>query len=198
MHASLVPTASDLAGLITYVLGNPFLFISSSTVMTTGLLLGAVAFSMVPRSAPVMRAVAPPLTLMLVYFGAGSMVLATEILVRFHGTIPEATETQFASGIGHLLEAAAGIAVLSPHLRARSRRTWIVANALAVAYWAAQVIVLTPPWFAFQGQLEVIRAAALGALAAGALVSALLWRTGRPSSESRRRSAPLRTESDQA
>jgi hypothetical protein len=54
---------------------------------------------------------------------------------------------------------------------------WIVANIVAVGYWAAHVLVLTPPWFAFQGQLEVIRAAALGALAAGALVSALLWRT---------------------
>ena len=177
MHASLVPTANDLAGLLAYVLGNPYLFISSSTVMTTGLVLGAVAVSMVPRSAPVMRVVGPPLAMLLVYFGIGSIVLATEILVRFHASIPDATETQFASGLGHLLEAAAGIAVLSPHLRARSRLTWVVANALAVAYWAAHVIVLTPPWFAFQGQLEVIRAAALGALAAGLLVSAFLWRT---------------------
>src|SRR5205814_1772321 len=177
MHASLVPTASDLAGLVSYVLGNPFLFISSSTVMTTGLVIGAVAVSLVPRSAPAIRIVAPPLAVILVYFGIGSMILATEILVRFHDSIPDATETQFASGIGHLLEAAAAIAVLSPHLRARSRAAWIVANIVAVGYWAAQVIVLTPPWFAFQGQLEVIRAAALGALAAGALVSAFLWRT---------------------
>jgi len=176
MHASLVPTASDLAGLVAYVLGNPFLFISSSTVMTSGLVLGAVAVSLVPRSAPTMRIVAPPLAVVLVYFGLGSMLLATEILVRFHDAIPDATETQFVSGIGHLLEAAAGIAILSPHLRRRSRRTWIVANALAVAYWAAQVIAITPPWFAFQGQLEGVRAAALGALAAGALVSAFLWR----------------------
>jgi hypothetical protein len=176
MHASLVPTANDLAGLVAYVLGNPFLFISSSTVMTTGLVIGAVAVSMVPRSAPAMRIVAPPLAMLLVYFGAGSIVLATEILVRFHDSIPDATETQFASGIGHLLEAAAGIAILTPHLRRRSRRAWIVANAVAVAYWAAHVIVVTPPWFAFQGQLEVIRAAALGALATGALVSVFLWR----------------------
>jgi hypothetical protein len=176
MHASLVPTANDLAGLVAYVLGNPFLFISSSTVMTTGLVLGAVAVSMVPRSAPAMRIVAPPLAMLLVYFGAGSMVLATEILVRFHDSIPDATETQFASGVGHLLEGAAGIAVLTPHLRHRSRRTWIVANAVAVAYWVAEIIVVTPPWFAFQGQLEVIRAAALGALATGALVSVFLWR----------------------
>lgn len=176
MHASLVPTASDLAALVTYVLGNPFLFISSSTVMTTGLLVGTVAVSMVPRSAPVMRVVAPPLAMLLAYFGVGSFVLATEILVRFHDSIPEATETQFVSGIGHFLEAAAGIAILTPHLRRRARRTWIVANAVAVAYWAAHVAVLTPPWFAFQGQLEVVRAAALGALAAGAVVSAVLWR----------------------
>lgn len=176
MHASIVPTASDLAALVTYVLSNPFLFISSSTVMTTGLLVGAVAVSMVPRSAPVMRVVAPPLAMLLVYFGVGSFVLATEILVRFHDSIPEATETQFASGVGHFLEAAAGVAILTPHLRRRAQRTWIVANAVAVAYWAAHVAVLTPPWFAFQGQLEVVRVAALGALAAGALVSAVLWR----------------------
>jgi hypothetical protein len=156
MHASLVPTASDLAGLLGYVLGNPYLFVSSSTVMTTGLVLGAVAVSMVPRTAPVMRVVGPPLAMLLMYFGVGSMVLATEIFVRFHYAIPDATETQFASGLGHLLEAAAGIAVLTPHLR---------------------VVVLTPPWFAFQGQLEVIRTAALGALAAGALISVFLWRT---------------------
>jgi hypothetical protein len=177
MHASVVPTANDLAGLLGYVLGNPYLFISSSTVMTTGLLIGAVAVSMVPRSAPVMRVVAPSLAMLLVYFGAGSLVLATEIFVRFHDSIPEATETQLASGVGHFLEAAAGVAVLTSHLRARSRLTWIVANAVAVCYWTAHVIVLTPPWFAFQGQLEVIRAAALGALAAGALISAFLWRT---------------------
>jgi hypothetical protein len=176
MHTSLLPSPNDLASLLAYILGHPYLFISSSTVMTTGLVLGAVAVSMVPRSAPVMRVVAPPLAMLLVYFGVGSIVLASEILVRFHDSIPDATETQFASGIGHLLEAAAGVAVLIPHLRSRSRRTWIVANALAVAYWAAHVIVLTPPWFAFQGQLEVVRAAALGALAAGALVSAYLWR----------------------
>src|SRR2546427_13240200 len=176
MHSSLVPTANDLASLVAYVLGNPFLFISSSTVMTTGLVLGAVAVSMVPRTGPVMRTVAPPLAMLLLYFGVGSLVLATEILVRFHDTIPDATETQFASGIGHFLEAAAGVAVLIPHLRLRSRRTWIVANAVAVVYWAAHVVVLTPPWFAFQGQLEVVRAAALGTLAAGAMISAFLWR----------------------
>ena len=176
MHASLVPTPNDLAGLLGYVLGNPYLFISSSTVMTTGLVLGAVAVSMIPRSTPVMRLVAPPLAMLLVYFGVGSIVLATEILIRFHDAIPDATETQFASGLGHFLEAAAGIAVLSPHLRARSRVTWIVANAVAVGYWAVHVVVLTPPWFAFQGQMEVIRAAALAALSAGALLSAFLWR----------------------
>src|SRR5438034_11234088 len=100
MHASLVPTANDLASLVAYVLGNPYLFISSSTVMTTGLVLGAVAVSMVPRTGPVMRTVAPPLAMLLLYFGVGSLVLATEILVRFNATIPDATEPQFPSGVG--------------------------------------------------------------------------------------------------
>jgi hypothetical protein len=177
LHASLVPTANDLAGLIAYVLGNPYLFISSSTVMTTGLVIGAVAVSAVPRSAPVVRVVAPPLAMVLVYFGLGSMALATEILIRFHTPIPDATETQFASGIGHFLAAAAGIAILLPYLRRRSRRTWIVANALAVIYWIAQVVILTPPWFAFGGQLELMRALAFGSLATGALASIFFWRT---------------------
>src|SRR5439155_3389781 len=103
MHASLVPTASDLAGLLAYVLGNPYLFISSSTVMTTGLVAGALALTMVPRSAPALRIAAPPLALVLVYFGIGSMTLASEILFRFHDVLPDATETQFASGVGHLV-----------------------------------------------------------------------------------------------
>lgn len=180
IYASLVPTASDLAGLLAYVLGNPYLFISSSTVMTTGLVVGAVAISIVPRTAPVLRFIAPPLSLVLVYFGIGSMALATEILVRFHDVLPDATETQFASGIGHLIEAAAGIAILFPHLRHRSRRVWIAANATAVAYWIVQVFVLTPPWFAFAGQLELVRSLAYGALATGLLVSALLWRAAPP------------------
>ena len=180
MYASLVPTATDLAALLGYVLGNPFLFISSSTVMTTGLVLGAVAMSLVPRGAPALRIAAPPLAMVLAYFGLGSMVLATEILVRFHGEIPDATETQFASGVGHLLGAAAGVAFLYPHLRRRSRRAWLVANAGASAYWTAQVLVLTPPWFAFAGQLDAVRAVALAALATGALVSAALWRRSPP------------------
>src|SRR2546422_10337688 len=159
MYASLVPTATDLAALLGYVLGNPFLFVSSSTVMTTGLILGAVAMSLVPRGGPALRIAAPTLAMVLAYFGLGSMVLATEILVRFHAAIPDATETQFASGIGHLLGAAAGVAFLYPHLRQRSRRAWVAANAGASAYWTAQVLVLTPPRFAFAGQLEAVRAA---------------------------------------
>jgi hypothetical protein len=177
LHASLVPTANDLAGLLAYLLGNPYLFISSSTVMTTSLVIGAVAFSVVPRTAPLLRVAAPALAMILVYFGLGSLALATEILIRFHAAIPDATETQFASGIGHLVAAVVGIAILLPHLRRRSRQTWIVANALAVTYWTAQVVVLTPPWFAFGGQLDLMRALAFGSLGTGALLSLALWRT---------------------
>src|SRR2546427_1058834 len=154
MYASLVPTATDLAALLGYVLGNPFLFISSSTVMTTGLILGAVAMSLVPRGGPALRIAAPTLAMVLAYFGLGSMVLATEILVRFHAAIPDATETQFASGIGHLVEAAAGIVILFPHLRRRSRRIWVVANVVAVAYLGAQNPVPPPPRVAVPGQLQ--------------------------------------------
>src|SRR5437870_13022741 len=108
MHASLVPTANDLASLVAYVLGNPYLFISSSTVMTTGLVLRAVAVSMVPRTASVMRTVAPPLALLLLYIGVGRLVLATELLVRLHDTIPDAPAAQFVSVVGHRPQAASG------------------------------------------------------------------------------------------
>src|SRR5438477_12852317 len=101
MHASLVPTANDLASLVGYVHANPYLFISSSTVMTTGLVLRAVAVSMVPRTGPVMRTVAPPLAMPLLHYDVGTLVLATELLVRFHDTNPDAPDTQFASGGGH-------------------------------------------------------------------------------------------------
>jgi hypothetical protein len=186
MHASLVPSAYDLAGLLAYVLGNPSLFISSSTWMTTGILVGAVALSKVQRSSPVLRIVAPPLAMVLLYFGAGSMALATQILVRFHGVSPDAAETQFASGVGHLVAAAAGIALLFPYLRGRSRRAWILSNAAAVAYWTAHIVVLTPPWLAFGDQLELTRPVALGALASGALISAVLWRFASPRAEGSR------------
>src|SRR2546427_13278188 len=180
MQASLVPSAIDLAALIAYVLGNPYLFISSSTVMTTGLVIGAVALVTVPRGARVLRFVAPPLAMLLAYFGIGSIVLATEILVRFHGEIPDATETQFASGVGHLLGAAAGVAFLYPHLRQRSRRGWVAAKAGASAYWTAQVLVLTPPGFALARQLDAVRPVALAALSAGAPLRAALWRRSPP------------------
>ena len=184
MHAfsaSLVPSAYDLAGLLAYVVGNPFLFISSSTWMTTGLVVGAVAVSRVPRANRVLRLVAPSLAMVLVYFGLGSMTLATEILIRFHAQSPDATETQFASGIAHLLEAGLGIVLLMPQLRGHSRNVWIVANAIAVAYWTAQVVLLTPPWFAFAGQLDLIRSLAFGVLAASGLLSVAFWRTSAPS-----------------
>lgn len=175
MQPALLPTPYDIAGLFTYVLGNPYLFLSSSTVMTTGLVIGAMAMTFVARRSPLLRLAAPPLAMLLAYFGIGSIVLATQILVRFHYIIPGPTQIQFVSGLGHLLEAAIGIAILFPFLRRRSLRTWIVANAVAVAYWIAHVLLLTPPWFAFQGQLELIRAIALGTLVAGALASAVLW-----------------------
>ena len=175
MHASLVPTASDLAGLVAYVLGNPYLFISSSTVMTTGLVVGAVAMSMVPRTAPTLRLAAPPLAVVLVYFGVGSMALATEILLRFHYTIPMETETQFVSGIGHLAVGAAG-ALMAWRLASRGRPRWLLANAIALLYWALQLVILDPPWFSFQGQGELMRTAAFATIAALTLATTLTAR----------------------
>jgi hypothetical protein len=180
VHASAIPTLWDIGGLFGYVFGNPWLFISSTTVMTSGLILGAVVVNVLPQRATILRRVAPTLALILAYFGVGSFLLSLQILARFHDSIPNETEIQFVSGLGHLLEALAGLAILSAHLRRHTARDWLWAHTAALAYWTFQIAVLTPPWFSFQGQRELIMTAALVALVIGALMNALLWsRSGR-------------------
>ncbi len=176
MHPSAVPSIDDLGGLFWYLLNNPYLFISSSTVMTTGLLIGAAAVSVLPRRVPLVRPLAPALAVILAYFGVGSFALSLEILLRFHDSIPYETEVQFVSGVGHLAEALIGLAILSPHLRRHTRAAWLWAHTAALSYWTAQIAVLTPPWFGFQGQKEVVTMAALALLAAAATVNLVLWR----------------------
>ncbi|HEY6201579.1 MAG TPA: hypothetical protein VI056_00920 [Candidatus Limnocylindria bacterium] len=145
--------------------------------MTSGLLLGAALVSVLPRRAYTLRRVAPTLAVILAYFGLGSIVLSTEILLRFHDTIPNETEVQFVSGLGHLVEAALGIALLGSYLRGRTRVEWLWAHTLALGYWTFQVAVLTPPWFAFQGQREVVLQVVLLMLIIAAALNVLLWRT---------------------
>ncbi|HET7701729.1 MAG TPA: hypothetical protein VFM06_12790 [Candidatus Limnocylindria bacterium] len=175
MHPSAIPSFNDIGGLLAYLLNNPYLFISSSTVMTTGLLVGVGAASMVPRRVPLLHHVVPTLAVILAYFGVGSFALSLEILLRFHDTIPYETEVQFVSGIGHLLEAAIGLAILAPHLRRHPRREWLWAHTAALSYWTFQVAVLTPPWFAFQGQREIVTTAALLLLMVAAALNTAFW-----------------------
>ena len=180
MHASALPTIGDIGGLIAYVFGNPYLFISSTTVMTSGLLLGAVLVSVLPSRKHVLRRAAPIVAVVLTYFGLGSLVLSSEILLRFHDTIPAETEIQFVSGLGHLIEAVFGIAVLSPFLRGHTRADWLWAHTVALFYWTFQVAVLTPPWFAFQGQREAVLQVVLAVLVLAATLDVVLWRSATP------------------
>lgn len=195
------PTLHDLVGLITYVLGHPYLFISSTTVMTTGLVLGTAVLGAVRLGARqwgpaidraagmLLHRLGPKLAVILAYFGIGSMILATEILFRFHQYIPAETEMQFRSGVGHLVVAALGIAVLWPSLRGHSAREWVVAHFWALVYWTIQVVVLTPPWFAFQGQGELVSQAARTALAIALGANLYAWRTVSASGTPQLRSA---------
>ena len=176
MHPSAVPSIDDIGGLLTYLFGNPYLFISSTTVMTSGLIVGAIAVAMLPARSVVLRRVAPTLAVILGYFGIGSLLLSTEILLRWHHMIPYETEVQFVSGIGHLAEALVGIAVLRPYLRGRTRAEWLWAHNVALGYWTFQITVLTPPWFSFADQRALVTVAALGALAVAAWVNVRLWR----------------------
>src|SRR3979411_3301360 len=177
VQASALPTLGDIGALLAYVFGNPYLFISSTTVMTSGLLVGAVLVSVLPNRSHLLRRAAPTLAVILTYFGLGSIVLSTEILVRFHDTIPGETEVQFVSGLGHLVEASFGLGLLAPFLRDRTRAHWLWAHTLALAYWTFQVAVLTPPWFAFQVQREAVLTTVLMMLTLAAALNVLLWIT---------------------
>jgi hypothetical protein len=189
MNYSLLPSVTDLQGLLIYVMSDPYLFVSSSTVMTTALVAMAMTLGIVMTTSRVipwvdpfgvtgraLRWAAPKLALVLAYFGFGSMLLSTEILIRFHDSIPYETETQFRSGLGHLAVAALGILVLTPLLRGVTRREWISSNFYALAYWALQIALLTPPWFAFQGQLELVLGVAKGLIGVALAVTLYLER----------------------
>jgi hypothetical protein len=175
VHPSAIPSITDLGGLFWYLANNPYLFISSSTVMTTGLLIGAVAMTVLPRRTPILHAIAPTLAVILAYFGLGSFALSLEILLRFHSSIPYETEVQFVSGIGHLAEAGIGLLLLASSLRRHTRRDWLWAHTIALAYWTFHIAVLTPPWFSFQGQREIVTAGALVFVATCAAVNVALW-----------------------
>lgn len=188
VHSVLAPPGfGDVISMVTYVLGDPYLFIGSTTVMTTALVIGTVMLAataavpfarptLVSRAADALLAwLAPKLALALVYFGIGSMALATEILLRFHAGNPIGTEIQFRSGLGHLGVAAIGIALLSSRLRGRDRRTWIEAHFWALAYLTVQVLVFTPPWFDFQFQRDLVLGVARGVLVAALAVNLSLW-----------------------
>jgi len=181
LHSSAIPTIQDLGGLIAFILGNPYLFLSSTTWMTSALIIGAAVVSVLPRQTALIHRVAPTLAIILAYFGVGSFVLSLEILLRFHHSMPYQTEVQFVSGIAHLVEAFIGLVVLYPHLRHHTRIDWLWAHNVALGYWTFQITVLTPPWFDFQLQRELVLTVALLMLLAAASINVLLWsRTARP------------------
>ncbi|MGH2379244.1 MAG: hypothetical protein ACRDGT_12310 [Candidatus Limnocylindria bacterium] len=189
MQAVLSPPGfGDVLSLLGYILTHPHLFIGSTTVMTTGLVVGVgltAAFAAVgaPATPGVARGadrlldwLAPKLTLVLAWFGIGSMLLATEILIRFHDVFPDGTEMQFRSGLGHLIVAVAGIGLLRSRLAGRTRRQWVEAHFWALTYLSLHVVLLTPPWFDFMFQGELIRLVANVLLATALAFNVYLWR----------------------
>jgi hypothetical protein len=150
MHASVVPGFGDLAGLVTFVFRDPHLFVSSSTVMTTGIIAVLALLSLPPlRVAPVHRLLvrsAAPLALVFAYFGLGSLALSLDprSIPRRH---PE-----------------------------RDRDSVLLADAIALLYWALQIVILDPPWFSFQGQAQLMRTAAFAAIVGVAFATAVAGR----------------------
>ena len=188
MHESVVPGFGDLAALVGFLVRDPYLFISSSTVMTSTLAGGLAVLALASRRVPALRRAlgrcGPALVLVFAYFGLGSFLLSTEILIRFHNTIPFETETQFVSGLGHLVVGATGAAI-AWRLGARPRSRWPLANAISLLYWSLQLVILDPPWFSFQGQGPLVRTAAF------ALIAALAFGTTAVAWLGRRRREPL-------
>jgi len=181
VRESVVPGFGDLAGLLVFLVHDPYLFISSSTVMTTALVAGLALLTLVSWRVPALRHAlsrsGASLALVFAYFGLGSLALSTEILIRFHDAIPFETETQFVSGLGHLAIGATG-AFIAGRLAAGRRPRWLLANAIALLYWALQLVILDPPWFAFQGQEQLVRTAAFALIATLAFgTAAVAWLT---------------------
>ncbi|HET8568905.1 MAG TPA: hypothetical protein VFM93_07965 [Candidatus Limnocylindria bacterium] len=178
MRTSVIPGFADVADALAYIVANPYLFVSSSTVMTSGLialtLLLRVAALRSARAARLQAVIATPMVLVLAYFGIGSMALASFLYVRLHSSIPLETEIQMVSGIGHFAVAVAGVALLAgPALRARG---WLVANLVAAAYWILQIAVVRPPWLEFQAHGPITRTIAFAALGASALLTCVALR----------------------
>jgi hypothetical protein len=181
VHGSVLPGFGDLAGLLLFLVHDPYLFISSSTVMTATLVGGLAVLTLVSWRVPALRRAlsrsGASLALVFAYFGLGSLALSTEILIRFHDAIPLETETQFISGLGHLAVGATG-AFIAWRLAAGRQARWLLANAVALLYWALQLVILDPPWFAFQGQEGLVRTAAFALIATLAFgTAALAWLT---------------------
>lgn len=178
MSASVIPGFGDIAGLLAYVVSDPRLFISSSTVMTTGFLCAAVALSLAAyrwsAAARVRAAIAPALALVLAYFALGSLTLSVVLFVRLHDALPLETEIQLVSGVAHLALGLIGIGLLAHALGRRRVPTWLRANLAAVAYWTLQLGLVRPPWFEFQEQGALTRGAAFAVLAASVLITAVL------------------------
>lgn len=91
----------------------------------------------------------------------------------------------FRSGLGHLALAALGLVALSPFLCAHRREDWLAANLWALGYWTFHVAFLTPPWFSFGGEGDLVLGVVKLALGVGFAVTLLL--------RERKREAKLRT-----
>lgn len=80
----------------------------------------------------------------------------------------------FRSGLGHLALAALGLVALSPFLCAHRREDWLAANLWALGYWTFHVAFLTPPWFSFGGEGDLVLGVVKLALGVGFAVTLLL------------------------
>lgn len=186
-----VSPIGDFFTLLADLAGNPYLFIGSTTGVTSALVMltllavvtERVAFRIWPQYLEhprvvlkVLRWIAPKLALVMIYFGVGSIALAGWIFLRFRLELPYEAGTQFWSGVGHLVVAAAGIAITAPFWRGLTEREWCLALPWAIGYWSFQVLFLTPQWFHFQGQYDLVMNVAKALIAVSIASNAMWWK----------------------
>lgn len=169
-----LPTLDDLRAVLGQAMRDPLDFLTRGTVVTGALVLVVLYFTLFRRRAAFLCRAAPSFAVILLYLGIGALGLGVENLVRFHDVAPHASEVQFVSGFTHSSITVIGIALLFPHLRHRTRREWLRANVLAIAYWTVFVIAFTPQWFEFQGQKELTQVVVVLVLAMAAAVTGLV------------------------
>lgn len=176
-ESALLPSVSGVGGMFLYLVGNPWLFVHQTTVMTVAVIVILDLLILTGQTRWLVARLAPLALLILAVFGLGALALSVEIWIRFHPSIPVPADIQLVSGVGHFVAAGVlAVPLLLASIRGETNR-WLAAAWATVLYYQIQVVFFEPPWFSFQGQrLLILRAFWVGTFSAIALLATFQWK----------------------